>query len=948
MDFREVNFRRFLSGLILACFGLIVLSCSNPVMQILQEKLAEDVEVHLLGEPPEVESLSPLSGAAEVPTSAVLSAVFTAPMDETTINGESVRLFLLPGLTTVSGTVSYAADTKTLRFVPAARLEPDKNYRLEIGTAVKTLRGNSFKEPYLWEFSTRYFHDDEIGINLNYSSADLVLNAANPIYIELYGVPLPTSGMSSYITELTDILITSSGKYRIPKDLIPQGRTEALIFLHHRREDGSFDYSSRLYRSGAAGNLVDADNDDNFSDLVIDSSGEYFSLNETYIAGIGNGYSLTYSDGSPINPDEYENADSTPSSYLQVEQGVYETRRNIHAPDDVDFLIFTTSSTDKYEIRVDTTESSLNLKVGLYALNGTRLAENNGSGVWTVNPAGTPLTKSSQYYLRISGYDGGLGEYKVGWFYAQAPQDAGEPSNNEKAGAVSLEIGRSGAVTGTFHENGSFGDSDWFSIPLDAGKTYVAEIQEDTSYFGPTAESRGMTVEFRLEKDNGDTNTSNFTLPGTNTFYIDDPASFAGTGTYYLKITNTTDLKGDQRPSMRYTLLVTYGPDSYDRTDNPFTDPTNEFDLYNEHGPAGTEGDGTIIPWVPYDGYAGTRRTIYSTLSGETPGQDWDWFRVQFRNNFTHYLIWTEPEPGADGIITEFDIFGATWDGGNSVPNLGGGPLVSGYQWEGEGFEAVRGLMVTPYQAPLNAPLTFYPTPTQGTYFIRVRRSSANLAGTTTGAYRLFFRAGGDNEDNQEPDYKIEVGGVEYGLDETPWLGSIGFSDFTTRNKLADRNEWTSGQTPIRYNTIAKVDYNTGNGEPLGSSPEPDHDYLWIEIPAGATSVNLVINTALGTYKGMPVKATVYKAPNIGAPNALDTIRARDTAPTNEVVTEAELVFVGTYNSQSYFGTYGDHQIAETLSVTAGDVIFIRVERDSDNALPGDSETAEYFLRMYY
>jgi hypothetical protein len=813
-------------------------------------------------------------------------------------------------------------------------------------------------------FTTRYFHDDEIGLDLSYVSSDLSLNANAPIYIQLYTVPLPYPAISGNMAILDDHPITAPGRYRIPKALIPNQTDQALVFLFHDIDNnyipggdgaGTGD-SERIIQTGVPGNLTDPDADT----IEFGNADGFFILDPSVILETGTGYTVSYSDGSPFEADGFEGLDSPPSSARLLTQGVSETARNLHDPNDVDYLRFIPATTDSYALEVG--DTGYQLRVELYpsdsaALTRTgALASSTGNEARLISVGAGPLTSGQTYYLRVDSPTSGLGNYEISYQFATPSEDAAEP-DNDLATATPLALGRANRQTHSFHDDSST-DSDWFALELESGKTYVVEVEEDPSYFGYGAQSRGLSTDFRLEWSDGSSTGIYYPLVvGGNTLFIDDPDKWwggggwpegsDGSGTFYLQVTNTTPLTGTKRPTMQYTILATWGPDAADQIDDPYRPETNEFNLYNEHGPAGAEGTGTMIQHAA-QGDQGVRRTIYSVLPTEAPQDDVDWFRIQTRNNFNDYLIWTIPETGTEGIIVEFEIYKAMLVGENDlIPDIAAGLVASGQYWSGSQDEPVRGVEI--YPAELTNSYTHYPTTLQGTFFVKVWRSTASLTNPQTGAYRLYFKAGADNEDNQIPDTSVTVGGTTYRLDETPWIGQPNFTDFRTRNKLADKNDWISGSTPMRFNSIFAMNYDHGTGKPqAGVDPSSDYDYLWVEIPAGTTSVALSIIASHENYPspGMPIKATVYKAPDTGAASALDTILDRDS-DNNEVVTESELVYVGDYNSQSYFQSYDDHQIYQTITVAGGDVLFVRIERDTVNAGAGDPLTAEYSIRFF-
>lgn len=924
------------------------MSCANPLLERMKEKIENDVVAYVAGESPVVVSVLPASAAESVPTSSTISVGFDMDIDVSTLSSDSFKLLLLPSLSSVPGTISYEAAAKTISFTPSVRLEPEKNYRIEIASSLKSAKGAPLGQKYTSQFTTRYFHDDEIGIALTYSSADLVLNAGAPIYFQVYRVPLPSPPSFSDIAILSDMPATASGKYRIPRDRIPTGASQALVLLFHDingnfqpSDDGAGDGDSeRWIKTGVSGNLVE-DSADIIAGPAVDG---YMNLNPAYVLSVGTGYAVTYTDGSPIPADGFESLDAS-GPYRLLTQGTYETARNLHSLSDVDYLRIAPDpdKTNHYGIKVK--ETTYELRVELYSSDSDALTRNNplasstGTAERTINPAAYAMTGGQTYYLRVDSPSAGLGSYEIGYMYAAASADASE-GDDDRASAKSLTFGRAGVQTRTFHLTEGM-DYDWFSLSLEAGKSYMVEVAEQASYF-PGSAPRGLDADFRLEDSGGSSSTNHFEIKADK-LYIQPLAT---AGTYYLQVSNATAPIGAERPTMAYTILVTHGPDSSDVRDHPNTGD-DEYSLWNEHGPAGVAGTGYAIPDAARNA-VGIRRTIYSVLDGQNPEQDVDWIRIKLNDNMTDYLLRAEPDSGTDGIVVEFDVYRAS-GASPYVPDLASGVKAVGQPWSVSQDEPTRGVKIQGYVLHDYNYATHYPDPLQSTFFVRVRRSTAPASNPLTGAYRFYFKAGADNEDDQYPDAAETVGGTPYGIDETPWIGQPNSTDFSDRNKLATADEWSGGSTPIRYNSIYRRDYDFSTGKPDGTSPAADYDFLWVEIPAGYTSATLYVISSIDNHPaGMPIKATVYKAPRSGS-GAQATIRARDTSPTDEVVTTSDLVYVGAYDSQSYFGDNGNHQIAQTiggLNIAGGDVLFIRIERDDAHAAAGDPERGEYFIRV--
>ncbi|MGD9941109.1 MAG: Ig-like domain-containing protein [Clostridia bacterium] len=126
--------------LTLVLFGTAV-SCENPLVEQMQQRIADDVTVYLAGDPPRILSASPEPGANDISTSAAISAVFDVDLDPATITGSTVTLTRLSPAADVPGTLSYDGASRTASFTPASRLEPDKSYRLTVTSGVTSAKG---------------------------------------------------------------------------------------------------------------------------------------------------------------------------------------------------------------------------------------------------------------------------------------------------------------------------------------------------------------------------------------------------------------------------------------------------------------------------------------------------------------------------------------------------------------------------------------------------------------------------------------------------------------------------------------------------------------------------------------------------------------------------------------------------------------------------------------
>ena len=101
--------------------------------------------------PPTVISEPPLSGAAGVCPSAVVTATFSVAMNSTSINGATFTL-TGPGTTLVAGAVTYASDVAT--FTPTNSLAFSTLYTATITTGAIDEYGIGLASSFVWTFTT--------------------------------------------------------------------------------------------------------------------------------------------------------------------------------------------------------------------------------------------------------------------------------------------------------------------------------------------------------------------------------------------------------------------------------------------------------------------------------------------------------------------------------------------------------------------------------------------------------------------------------------------------------------------------------------------------------------------------------------------------------------------------------------------------------------------------
>ncbi|MDP4263600.1 MAG: DUF4082 domain-containing protein [Bacteroidota bacterium] len=106
--------------------------------------------------PPTVLSVSPLSGATGVSTSAAVSAIFSEALNASTVSGTTFQLRDASN-TLVTATVTYNAATNTATLTPSAALSNSTVYTATItggASGVKDIAGNALASNFTWSFTT--------------------------------------------------------------------------------------------------------------------------------------------------------------------------------------------------------------------------------------------------------------------------------------------------------------------------------------------------------------------------------------------------------------------------------------------------------------------------------------------------------------------------------------------------------------------------------------------------------------------------------------------------------------------------------------------------------------------------------------------------------------------------------------------------------------------------
>ncbi len=114
---------------------------------------------------PTVTLTVPANAATAVGTNQAINATFSAGMDPTTINTGTFTL-AGPGVTPVTGVVSYNATSNVATFTPASNLASNATFTATVTTGAKDLSGNPVAANKVWTFTTGAITTGQAQVNL--------------------------------------------------------------------------------------------------------------------------------------------------------------------------------------------------------------------------------------------------------------------------------------------------------------------------------------------------------------------------------------------------------------------------------------------------------------------------------------------------------------------------------------------------------------------------------------------------------------------------------------------------------------------------------------------------------------------------------------------------------------------------------------------------------------
>jgi len=141
-------------------------------------------------DPPTIIDLYPPDGSTNIPVNTTITATFSEPMDNQSLNKNNFKLYR--GTERIEGSVIYVSDTAKL--TPEANLAHDVLYTVKINTKVRDLTGNPIENKQ-WFFSTIIFDDvlpiisliSKVPMFTNNQSPDVVITSNENGQVQFFG-----------------------------------------------------------------------------------------------------------------------------------------------------------------------------------------------------------------------------------------------------------------------------------------------------------------------------------------------------------------------------------------------------------------------------------------------------------------------------------------------------------------------------------------------------------------------------------------------------------------------------------------------------------------------------------------------------------------------------------------------------------------------------------------
>lgn len=165
---------------------------------------------------PTIVNVSPSSGAVGVAANRSFTALFSEPLDGTTVTTSSFTL--KKGGVPVAGSVSYGFNQAT--FTPAARLDYSSEYTLTLTSDIKDLAGNALASVTSWSFTTGAAPDNTPPAVLSVTPADGAVDVSiHPSISVTLDEPLNSDTVTS------STVLLSQGGIAVPGTIAYSGTT---------------------------------------------------------------------------------------------------------------------------------------------------------------------------------------------------------------------------------------------------------------------------------------------------------------------------------------------------------------------------------------------------------------------------------------------------------------------------------------------------------------------------------------------------------------------------------------------------------------------------------------------------------------------------------------------------------------------------------------------------
>ena len=119
----------------------------------LSDSISVDIEITPLVDAtaPSISSRSPQPDQTGVSTTALISVTFDEPLLQSSVDSQSLSLY--QGGASISGSVSYDSNSRSIRFSPATELTANTTYSVMLGSNIQDTSGNTASAES-WDFTT--------------------------------------------------------------------------------------------------------------------------------------------------------------------------------------------------------------------------------------------------------------------------------------------------------------------------------------------------------------------------------------------------------------------------------------------------------------------------------------------------------------------------------------------------------------------------------------------------------------------------------------------------------------------------------------------------------------------------------------------------------------------------------------------------------------------------